>query len=89
MVAWADTEVVRGSGIDVQLRRDAGLLQGQVCQDAVRGAADDISAAVHEKYGGPFPPPQYPPPLSPPSTVLQKEMSSCGPPHSTALPTLK
>ena len=49
MVAGTDAEIVGGRRIDVQLRRDAGSLQGQVGDHAVLGAADDIVAAVHEE----------------------------------------
>ena len=52
MVAWPHTEVVGGRGIDVQLRRDAGALQGQVRDHAVIGAADDIVPAVRQKDRG-------------------------------------
>ena len=52
MVAWADAEVVGGRGINVQLRRDAGTLQGQVHDHAVIGGTDDVVPAVRQKDRG-------------------------------------
>ena len=45
-------EIVGGRGIDVQLRRHAGTLQGQIGNHAVFRAADDVVAAVREKDRG-------------------------------------
>ena len=52
MVDGTDAEVVGGRCIDVQLRRDAGSLQGQVRHHAVRGVADDIVAAMRQEDRG-------------------------------------
>jgi hypothetical protein len=52
MVASADAEVVGGCCIDVQLRWDAGPLQGQVRHHAVIGVADDIVTTVRQKDRG-------------------------------------
>ena len=49
MVAGPDTEVVSRCGVDMQLRCDAGMLQRQICYDAVLGRADDVCAAMREK----------------------------------------
>ena len=49
MFARADTEVMGGRRIDVQLRRDAGFLQRKVHQHAVLRRADDIVPAVREE----------------------------------------
>ena len=49
MVAGADAEVVGGARVDVQLRRDAGALQGQVHEHAVLGGADDVVPAVRQE----------------------------------------
>src|SRR5438552_17932374 len=39
-----------GPGVNMQVRRDAGPLQGQVQDDAVLGTADDIVPAMGEKH---------------------------------------
>src|SRR5712672_2059585 len=49
MVVGANAEIVSGVGVDVQLRRDAGLLQSEIHQYAVVRAADDVIPAVHEE----------------------------------------
>ena len=46
VVTRADAEVMGGSRIDVQLRRDAGFLQRKVHQHTVLRRTDDISPAV-------------------------------------------
>src|SRR6266849_6098107 len=49
MIAAADAEVVGGTGIDVQLGRDAGLPQRQIHNDAMLRGTDDIFSAMSEK----------------------------------------
>src|SRR5205823_14944383 len=49
LVALANTEIMRGRGIDVQLRGDPGALQGQVHQQAVLRRADDVLTAVRQE----------------------------------------
>ena len=49
MVARAHAEVVGGRGVDVQLRVNAGSLQGQVHHHAMSWVADDVGPAVGEK----------------------------------------
>src|SRR5205085_7836239 len=49
--ARADTEIMGGAGIDVQLRRNAGALERPIKNHAVFGAADNIAAAVGQKDG--------------------------------------
>src|ERR1035437_9124084 len=41
MVAGADAEIMGGRGINVQLRRHAGLLESEVHQDTMLGRTDD------------------------------------------------
>ena len=52
LVAAADTEVVGSPRINVQLRRDAGALQGLVHDDAMIRVANDIVTAVRQKNRG-------------------------------------
>src|SRR5208282_2201491 len=49
MIDLADGEVVSGPGVDVQLRRHPGPLQGQVEEDAVFRRTDDIRASVYQE----------------------------------------
>src|SRR5262249_4176838 len=49
VIDFPHTEVVRASRIDVQSRRDAGALQGQVHDHAVARVADDGGPAMDEE----------------------------------------
>src|SRR5437870_2474795 len=49
LVARSHPEAVASGSIDVQLRRDAGSLQGQVHDDAVAHLADGVIARVDEE----------------------------------------
>jgi hypothetical protein len=43
---------VQGTGVDVQLGRDAGAAQGQVHDDAVLRRTDRVGATMYQKNGG-------------------------------------
>ena len=49
MIDGTHGEVMGGPRVDVQLRRDAGALQGEVHDDAVFRRADDVGPAMHEE----------------------------------------
>jgi hypothetical protein len=49
MAGLADAEIVRGSCINVQLRRHASSLQGQVHEHAMIRTANNVIASVCEK----------------------------------------
>ena len=49
VIDLAHREIVSGSIINVQLRGNAGFLQGQIHEHAAFGRADDVRTTMHEK----------------------------------------